>query len=150
MFDNSDIANAHSFTALNNATVNPGEQFGSYATIPDNTAAAFTPFTFVPATIPVSPLWQLTYNGVTYSFDATSMNPVYDSGIWNFDGTGIAHVTGFDDTAGTWSMHAFGIGESYSFSFASAVPEPSASALMLVALAGALGLRWRSRPRPDR
>jgi hypothetical protein len=151
VFDNTNnIGLATRFTALNNARVAPGQQFGDYATVPDNQPAAFTPFVFVPPTVPASPLWQLTYSGRTYEFFATSMISSYDSQltIWNIGGDGFARITGLADTPGTWNLSAAQIGSSYYFGFSCvAVPEPSASALMLFSLSCALGWRWRPRQR---
>jgi len=79
---------------------------GNYTNIPSQTSVSFTPFTFNPADGSVISLWSCTNNGVTYSVDATSMtlvNPDYaSSGFLNIRGSGIAHVTGFADTPGTW------------------------------------------------
>jgi hypothetical protein len=149
VFDNStDIGSATSFTALSNVVVVPNQQSGAYATIPNSYSAAFTPFVFVPLTVPVSPLWTLTYNNTTYSFFATTMTAVYDSDlqIWNIGGGGYASIDGFADTTGTWNLSAGQTGQSFYFGSAStAIPEPSAAALMLLSLSCALGWRRRAR-----
>jgi hypothetical protein len=146
VFDNpSNIALATNLTALNDAKVLPGQQSGDYATIPDNQLVAFTPFVFVPATVPSSALWTLTWNGKIYEFFASTMTASYDAdlAIWNFGGNGVARITGFAETAGTWNLAAGQVLSSYWFGSAAVVPEPSASALMLLSLACALGWRWR-------
>jgi hypothetical protein len=154
VFDNTnDVSLATRFTALNNASVAPGQQFGDYATIPDNQTAAFAPFIFVPTTVPASPLWQVTFNGTTYSFFATTMIASYDSElrIWNIGGDGFARVDNFADTPGTWNFSAGQIGQSFYFGSSSvAVPEPSSSALVLLSVSCLLGWRMRARQRLEK
>lgn len=149
VFDNSaDIGLATSFTALSNVVVVPNQQSGAYATIPNNYSSAFTPFVFVPQTVPVSPLWTLTYNNTTYSFFATTMIAVYDSDlqIWNVGGSGYGSIDGFDDTTGTWNFSAGQTGQSFYFGSAStAIPEPSTAGLMLLSLACLRGWRRHAR-----
>jgi PEP-CTERM motif len=56
---------------------------------------------------PVSPLWTFVSGGRTYSFDMSSVTFTrFSGGGANFlglDGTGTVHITGLDDTPGTWS-----------------------------------------------
>lgn len=68
-------------------------------------------FTFSPSLSPspVVPLWTFTVGGTTYSFDLTSV--VSSVGVGpslNLAGTGVAHITGFDDTVATWTFSTTG------------------------------------------
>lgn len=94
---------------------------GSYAPLGNGAPATWTPFVFDPSTMPVTPLWTCSSNGVTYSFDATSMAVVFSSSNFlDIQGTGIAHITGYADTPGTWTIGVQQIGASVSFSASTA------------------------------
>ena len=126
---------------------------GSYATVPFNTPVTFKSFTFTgdgvaaalsgPSAGGVHPLWTFTLAGpTTYSFDLLALTSGHtQSGGMAFTGTGIAHITGFDDTAGTWALSgtaASGFNFSFSSSTTSAdVPDGGLSiALLGIALTG--------------
>ena len=111
--DNADLGLATSFVSIygstgpgSNPAVIGGAETGNYTGIPSGTTAAFTPFNFAtPPAGGVIPLWTLTVGGVTYSFDATSIQIVHqDSFFLNIGGEGIAHISGMTDTIGTWSI----------------------------------------------
>lgn len=109
-----------------------GSQTGAYASVPDLTPAAWSAFSFNPADSSVKPLWTFTIGLITYSFDATSVVVNFqNSTTLNISGTGIAHITGFDDTLGNWSATLTG-GGSDTFTFgadtgANGSPVPSAA-----------------------
>jgi len=93
---------------------------GVYDAIPDLTHATFQDFSF--AALPVVPLWTLTYNGVTYDFDLSSITAITATEI---TGTGTLGATGFEDTVGTWVLTTQTGSGVMSFSSSStAVPEP--------------------------
>jgi hypothetical protein len=102
---NGSLASATAFTGFPHIVVLNGSESGVYTNLPDGTAASWTPFTFNPPATSVIPLWAITNGGVIYSFDATSVAlTVQNSSVLSAQGTGIAHVTGFADTPGTWSF----------------------------------------------
>ena len=122
-------ANSDPFSA---PVVNSGT--GSYLGVAAGTAATWTPFTFAPPAASISPLWDMTYNGVNYSFAATTMT-VLDASAADVKivGTGIAHITGFDDTVGTWEVDASNPqgGLTFSFGASTSVPDGGTTVLML-------------------
>lgn len=96
--------------------VQAGSQTGSYGGVAAGTTAIWTPFTFNPPAASVTPLWMFTVGGTTYSFDATSMTVTHpNASTVNITGSGIAHITGFADTIGTWTVTATGAGVDFTF-----------------------------------
>ncbi len=132
--DNSDLGLATQFVSIYGTEVVAGSQTGNYTGILGGTPAVFTPFNFAtPPAGGVIPLWTLTIGGVTYSFDATSVQIVtQNSDFLNIAGTGIAHITGMDDTVGTWSITDTGGGgtEYFTFGAATQVPVPDESSTL--------------------
>jgi hypothetical protein len=108
---------------------------GNYAGVPGGTAATFTPFTFNPAPAGTIPLWNFTLGPTSYSFQITSLVVIsQNASFLNIQGTGVANITGFDATPGTWSITDTGFGGAPVLTFGagvSVVPEPSASALLV-------------------
>lgn len=103
---NGPLTNATAFTNFSSVSVSGG-QAGPYTNAPFSTPVSYRPFTFNPPAAPVTPLWSFTNGGVIYSFDATSMTVVTQSASFlNILGTGIAHITGYADTPGTWTIAA--------------------------------------------
>ena len=104
-YNSGSLAMATAITNFGHVTVLPGQESGVYTNVPGGAAAFWSPFTFNPPASAVVPLWSITNNGVIYSFDSTSMSVVsQDSNALNLQGTGIAHVTGYADTPGTWNL----------------------------------------------
>ncbi len=121
---------------------------GSYGAVTIGTTAAWTPFTFNPPTASVTPLWSFSLNSTTYSFDATSMNVTWvNANTLNIQGTGIAHITGFQDTVGTWTVTSTGSGTTFTFGALTQsgdVPDGGTTVLLLGgALSGLALLRKR-------
>jgi hypothetical protein len=109
---------------------------GDYSAIPIGTAATFTPFTFNPQPLVSAELWTVSFGGITYSFDLTSVQIEYQSANFlNIKGTGVAHVTGFDPTPGTWSIADGGFSgiPVVTFGSVAVVPEPSTAAFICAA-----------------
>lgn len=144
VFNSTPISGATAFTALNNVYVNPGQQTGDYSSIPNFSTTTFTPFTFSPPAGSVVPLWVVTVGVITYSFEATSMISSFDSvlNIWNIGGSGIASITGYDNTVGTWNLAAGNQGGSFFFGSATTVPDGGMTVMLLgTALSGLALLR---------
>jgi hypothetical protein len=106
-------------------------------------------FQFNPLTpSPVSPLWTITENGNTYSFDLSSLNVDFQN---NFSlaltGTGTLFATGYDPTPGIWSFTGnSGGGPTSTFTWSSTnVPEPGALIAFGTGLIGLVGISARRR-----
>jgi len=93
-----------------------GSQTGDYSGVTGGITAIWTPFTFNPPAASVTPLWMFTIGATVFSFDATSMQLVHNTAnTINIEGTGIAHITGLDDTVGTWTVTSTGSGLNFTF-----------------------------------
>jgi hypothetical protein len=58
-----------------------------------------------PSNVLVAPLWTFVSGANTYSFDLANVSVFsQDNDFLNLKGSGTLHVTGFDDTPGTWSF----------------------------------------------
>lgn len=114
---------------------------GTYA----GTAGAgvtFTPFVFAAGS--VTPLWSFVQAGITYSFDATSIVIDQQNTFFlNLKGSGIAHVTGYADTVGSWTLTSTGTTSKFTFGASTSVPEGGLTAAMLGL--GLLGLGLAAR-----
>lgn len=104
-----------------------GTQSGSYSGVSAGTSATWSPFSFNPPAASVTPLWDMFFGGRNYNFNATSINVLWTDGTHaNLEGTGIAHITGYDDTEGSWTASATSQG-CLSFSFEALTPAPDGS-----------------------
>jgi len=117
-----------------------GTQTGDYAGVPDGTLVSFSTFAFNAAA--VTPLWSFMVGTTAYSFDATSVTVAFQSSFFlDITGTGVAHISGFNDTSGVWTVTDTGAGGTPVFTFGAATdlsgnptPEPSTTALLLLFL----------------
>ncbi|HEU6449353.1 MAG TPA: hypothetical protein VFV23_13030 [Verrucomicrobiae bacterium] len=103
-------------------------------------SGAFGPITLNPLQSTIIPLWTFQIGNVLYGFDATSVSvPFTSATVLVVEGSGIAHITGFADTAGTWNITANQAGGvTFSFSSSTAVdPDPVPDGGMTVILLGA-------------
>jgi hypothetical protein len=145
------------FTPNNDWKVLAGDD--DYSTVLSGTAVSKLPVKYTGtgtgATLvaPVVPEWKFTFAGKIYSFDLTSLdNGLFVAGSPNnfgMSGSGVAHITGFDDTVASWSLE--GTGSGFNFKFASesttalGVPDGGATAMLLgVGLLGLGALRRKA------
>jgi len=146
---------ATTFSSFTGTTVRFGT--GAYSGTA-GTPASFQPLTFNPPT-PLDHAWSFTIGSITYSFDLVTLvkdfqgQPLDGPGLGDIrvSGTGIAHITGYEDTPGSFVLHASGGLSDLEMAFgATAVGLPpgvpdSGSTLVLVgaALGGVASLRRR-------
>jgi hypothetical protein len=149
--DTGNLATATAFTSIANAFVDPGTQTGSYSAVPNFTAATFNAFSFSASS--VTPLWTFTVGGITYSFSATSISVMTPrtSSFLNLSGTGIASITGFTDTAGTFTVTDTGNGPTFTFgqgTIVAGVPDSGTTAMLIALGFAAVGFSvWVRRDR---
>ena len=81
------------------------------------TLVTFNGFTFNPAVASITPLWTFTYDGLTYSYDATSVVADFNASLdeWDIGGSGMAMITGFTSTPGTWTVNLSQTDASFAF-----------------------------------
>jgi hypothetical protein len=136
------LATATAFNSITGVTVLGGDETGSYASLNGGGSfggTTFNTFSFGGNTLSPNPvtLWTVINGGTTYSFEATSVivgpNP-RSSTFLNLSGTGIASITGFQDTVATWSITDTTQGGpevTFSASVAAVAPENSTTIMLL-------------------
>jgi hypothetical protein len=122
-----------------------------------STAVDFNGFTFNPPpgdppVESVDPLWTFSYDNITYSFDATSVVADWNASRseWDIGGTGMAMISGYTPTKGTWTENLSQTGASFAFDATSgsseSVPDSGSGAALLggaVLGLGAFGRKFR-------
>jgi hypothetical protein len=94
---------------------------GTYSTVPMFTGVSFNGFIFNPPVSSVIPLWTFDVGPVgdqiVYSFDATSVSSSFNKSLdeWDIGGYGMAMVTGYSPTRGTWNVNLSQSGSSFVF-----------------------------------
>jgi hypothetical protein len=143
-----DLATASSFT-LDSPFIST--ETGVYSGIAPLTPITFNGFEFNPPVASVTPLWTFDVGSTVYSFDATSVSSYYNDATrqWDIGGSGIAMITGYTATPGTWNLNLSQSGASIVFDSTSAEsPSQSApdngSTLMLLG-GGFIGLAGTAR-----
>jgi hypothetical protein len=141
--------------------VNPGWTvvggLGNY--VVSGTSATFTAFSFTGngtgVTLSGSGITEgtFTFGTLTYSFELLALvsATTTDDSV-TISGTGIAHITGFDDTPASWILQGSGQNFTFDLSRGTLPPEPgtvpeggSAAGLLGIALVGLEALRRRLR-----
>jgi hypothetical protein len=90
---------------------------GTYGAVPQSTPITFSGFVFNPPAASITPLWTFQIGGTVYSFDATIDSSFFNSTLdeWDIGGQGMAMVTGYTPTAGTWNVNLSQSGASFVF-----------------------------------
>jgi hypothetical protein len=124
---------ATAFSTITNVIVAPQSQSGDYSSVPDGySPVTFKTFSFDAAG--VTPLWTFTFDGLTYSFDATSVNMIANTPADSVTlyGAGTASITGLTDATGIWDMTVSGNGSTnFTFGEANTVPDNGTTALLI-------------------
>jgi hypothetical protein len=156
--NNSDLASATAVVSVTSPTTDGDEEFGTYAGVPNNTPVVFSGFMFSPAQQSVMPLWTFDVGPASdptvYSFDATSMSSSYDPTLqgWIIGGNGMAMVSGYAPTEGTWRVTLLEGDSSFVFSSVSTaepfvpgtvVPDGGSGAVLLGGACFGLGVFGR-------
>lgn len=99
-----------------------GSQTGDYSAVPNGTSVLWSPFSFGDTSFT---LWSLEAGGTTFSFKATSISIVQQNDTFlDLKGNGIASITGYDQTPGTWTITINSDGTQFTFGATTSVPAP--------------------------
>jgi hypothetical protein len=123
------LASASSFEVSNPFTT---VETGTYATVPMFESVSFNGFVFNPPVASVIPLWTFDIGATVYSFDATSVTSSFNSSLneWDIGGRGMAMITGYSPTAGTWNVNLSQSGTSFVFDSSAAALVPDGGSTM--------------------
>jgi hypothetical protein len=143
-----DLASATSF-AVSGPFVTTRD--GDYSPVPMTYSdVTFNGFTFHPPVGSITPLWTFDIGSTVYSFDATtdssSWNPSLDS--WEIGGKGIAMITGYAPSSGTWNVNLSETDASFVFDSsagASGLAAPDGGSTLALLGSGLFGLGLFSR-----
>jgi hypothetical protein len=103
-----------------------------------------TDYSFNPSQNTVTPLWKFTTGGITYSFDATTLDASFNTSAneWDISGLGDALITGggtdYVETPGSWSAVVSGSHTSFNFGSAEDPPAAPDGGLTIALLCGGL------------
>jgi hypothetical protein len=160
--DGTSITSATEFTSI---SAEVATDSGDYALVPSEFGPThgltslsstgvrnvMTDYSFNPSQNTVTPLWQFTTGGVTYTFDATTLTAVFNSSAdaWDIGGAGVAIITGggtdYAATDGTWSATVTDSHTAFNFGSEEdppTVPDGGLTVTLLgTALAGLYGFR---------
>lgn len=153
-FNSTPLPSATGIVGYDSAYIAFIQQTGDYALLPNLLPVTFNSFMFSPPDQSVDPLWTFDYEGNTYSGSILSMVSSFNANanIWNFGGTMMLSITGYDDTLADWNFSAGQIGNSFYFGSAAAaietpvnVPESSGTTMLLAIGLGCMVIAGRSR-----
>ncbi len=148
--DNQMLGAATAVTTVNGAFVTAAN--GSFSGT-EGSSVNYSTFAWNPSNAPITPLWNFTNLGITYSFDLLSLSIVTQNNVdLILSGLGKLNVTGMDETTGTWRFSVNNAGgaahANYNFGFTSsnsALPDSGSTALLLGL--GVLGLAAAAKRR---
>jgi hypothetical protein len=151
ILNNTVLGSATGVTAFSGVTVN-SPATGIYAGL-IGSAVTWSGFTWNPSSAPVTPLWQFTVAGETYSFNLGAITSVSQGANFvNLIGTGTLMATGnvnYDATPGAWTFtinDANGTDPNMQFGFSNnqnPTPDGGATVMLLGAALTGLGLLRR-------
>ncbi|MGD1084759.1 MAG: VPDSG-CTERM sorting domain-containing protein [Verrucomicrobiota bacterium] len=124
---------------------------GTYSAVPMfYSDVTFNGFTFHPPVGSITPLWTFQIGSTVYSFDATTDSSFWNPGLdsWEIGGDGIAMITGYAPSLGTWNVNLSETDASFVFDSsagASGVAVPDGGSTMALLGGGLLGLGLFSR-----
>lgn len=147
---NGPLATATAISSFTSVLVSGVGLTGDYAGTA-GTPVTMSPFTFSPFQGSVVPLWTFTVGSTTYAFDLLSLGvTLQDSTQIVLDGSGTLHLTGKDDTGGTWSLHLseagdgnFTFTDGNTFDSTTAVPDGGTTLMLLGSALAVLGIARR-------
>jgi len=129
-----------SFSAGPNGTVNIAN--GDYAGL-GGSDATYHDFDYNPFV--ASDVWEITLTPTT-KFALTSVSILFESASFlTLSGSGVASITGMDDTTGSWSFSADKSGGAGSFNFSSTTSVPDSGATLALLGLGLVGIAAASR-----
>jgi hypothetical protein len=153
--DNPTLANATSFSLTDPYAESATGEYAALG-ITDLTPVTFNGFKFNPPVGAITPLWTFDIGTTVLSFAATSETATWVPGIgageWVVIGSGIASITGFNNTPATWTLNLSDSGnmvvafDATEAATPQSVPDGSKTVTLLGGALTMLGLVGRKQP----